>query len=440
MASPHPRHTNDMARRSVVTRSLPAPSPFTRAGNTLAQARLRRSQGALLSLNLCPDLGLAFRDGEPPSAAQLMYGGGTFNIVPSIILPSASCIRSLTCIICTAEVIKSFLQIPLGSLNALESVEITFLNDFIHVLTPFTGEEKSNFTVFRSLPNLRSAAFHIFNNIDPLDLQLPWNNLTKLDLGSAAMPPYVFMTIIHRSAPSLTDGFFRIKFTHYFNVNGPFIRHAEARHLQTLRLRLIEPSNDHRMFSRLELPSIRELWMEVYDPNRGWEMSVFMSMLKKSAATLQVLMLSDPKPAPDALGPAPQRDMSHTELELLNKVPNLRALHLPSRLFIPEPTMEMIACGQLLPLLETLKVSSLNGSHSLSAVAKRNLLVKYNLLERGASSPTPHLRFPISYVLLMVPHEDKQVLEDQVAALQESGGLTGVELNIVCEDLERFAL
>ncbi|KAF8954662.1 hypothetical protein BDZ97DRAFT_1927937 [Flammula alnicola] len=190
-----------------------SPVPFQHPINLLKLAKLwlRRSKGALLSLNFCADARSAMTAGQlPTSAQQLLYGGGSFNIVKSIIFPCASRIRSLTCIICTEEVIKAFLKIPLGTLEALESVEVTFLNDFDRCSTPFTQEEISDFTVFRSLPSLRRATFHIFNGIDPLDLQLPWNRLTKLDLGSTAMPPEVFTTIIHFSAPSLTEGFFQI--------------------------------------------------------------------------------------------------------------------------------------------------------------------------------------------------------------------------------------
>ncbi|KAF8968626.1 hypothetical protein BDZ97DRAFT_1969808 [Flammula alnicola] len=341
----------------------------------------------------------------------------------------------------------SFLKIPLGTLGVLESVEITFLNDFVYRLTPFTKKENSSFTVFQSLPNLRRATFHIFNGIHPLDLQLPWNNLATLNLGSTAMSPDVFMTIIHFSTHSLTEGFFQIDFTTYICLDHPLVQeipHAEARQLQRLRLRLIDPSNDHRIFSLLQLPSIRELRVELHDPSRGWEMSIFTSMLEKSATTLQVLIFSDlpPPTVPDGAPPAPrrpQRDMSYTELEELFKtVPNLRALHLPLGLFIHAPTMEMIACGQLLPLLATLKLSSLSGVRVPFAVVTRNALAKYNLRGLGTSDLAPRSLAAISYVFIMVPHQDEQVLKDQVAVIQGLGYLTDVEFNIVGGDLNCF--
>ncbi|KAF8956205.1 hypothetical protein BDZ97DRAFT_1763958 [Flammula alnicola] len=439
-----------LATPTIWQNAVFSPIPFQRPINLLRLAKLwlRRSQGALLSLNFCADTRSAMPAGQlPTSAQQLMYGGGAFNIVKSIILPCASRIRSLTCIICTKSVIKSFLKIPLGTLGALESVEITFLNDFVYRLTPFTQEENSSFTVFQSLPNLRRAIFHIFNGIHPLDLQLPWNNLAIIDLGSTAMSPDVFMTIIHFSTHSLTEGFFQIDFTTYIYLDHPLaqeIPHAEARQLQRLRLRLIDPGNDHRIFSLLQLPSIRELRVELHDPSRGWEMSIFTSMLEKSATTLQVLMFSDlpPPTVPDGAPPAPrrpQRDMSYTELEELFKtVPNLRALHLPLGLFIHAPTMEMIACGQLLPLLVTLKLSSLSGVRVPFAVVTRNALAKYNLRGLGTSDLAPRSLAAISYVFIMVPHQDEQVLKDQVAVLQGLGYLMDVEFNIVGGDLNCF--
>ncbi|KIM42510.1 hypothetical protein M413DRAFT_119556 [Hebeloma cylindrosporum] len=66
------------------------------------------------------------------------------------------------------------------------------------------------FTVFQKLRHLRSAVINIKNDIHPLALRIPWEQLTKLDMGDTLLRPNIFLEVLSASAPSLNDGSFTI--------------------------------------------------------------------------------------------------------------------------------------------------------------------------------------------------------------------------------------
>jgi hypothetical protein len=129
-------------------------------------------------------------------------------------------------------------------------------------------------TVFQNLPFLHRASIIIHNGLNPLALLLPWYQLTTINMGFTTIDPKVFRTILSKSSPSLSTGFFRIKFSpkkqsppSYTNQNQ--LPRIVAPALKHLHLCLIDPSLDCDIFTHIRLPALIGFRVDLYDSNCG---------------------------------------------------------------------------------------------------------------------------------------------------------------------------
>jgi hypothetical protein len=242
-------------------------------------------------------------------------------------------------------------------------------------------EESRRSTAFQRLPRLRTAVITIKNGIHPLAFKLPWRQLTKLNMINSTVSPHIFMEVLSNSAPSLKDGSFTIEFeqirqstssaplTHIFPIVKPFF-------LQHLFLRLINPSLDTRLFSRVHLTALCHLQIELGCSKERWAMSIYQDLLSKSRKTLKSLGFWD----------APLQGDQNTETEgtslvhnppcsldgLFSMLPHLERIRLPEAVYIPPNAADKIAQGIFLPSLRVLEVSSTVGVDILDMVRRRN--------------------------------------------------------------------
>jgi hypothetical protein len=189
-----------------------------------------------------------------------------FSILYYIILPNIGRIRKLTCPIHTNNDISAFLKIPQGQFRALESIEVAFVNTWDEPISWFELDTCLQFTALRTVPHLRDVTVHLFNGLHPIDLRLPWDQLTSLDLASVAMTPEVFIKIIRHGARQLEKGYFQVQFSMLLSPQRVLSRTTITMHrLKTLELCLMYPSNDGRLFSLLRFPALRSLSVKMFD-------------------------------------------------------------------------------------------------------------------------------------------------------------------------------
>ncbi|KAJ3513075.1 hypothetical protein NLJ89_g3153 [Agrocybe chaxingu] len=308
--------------------------------------------------------------------------GGEFNILRTIILPEDISTRlvSLTCLLCKDDV-WDFLRLPSSTFPVLQRVEISFIHTLSTHQSPFTRDFTRclDFSIFEDHPALNEATFHIFNCIHPLDFKLPWGRLTRVDLATAPMPPWIFLNIMNRASPSLIDGTFHVKFIQVrHRALLPRLIETTMPFLKRLRLVLIDPIFDTEFFALLTMPVLEKMNLEVFRSTAiGWELWLFVPMLKPTSASLRHLELKNLylTRRPGVHIPKARRT-SYSELEaILDIVPELEVLKLVPDVNVHLPTLEKIASGQLMPKLKILELFSTSTDVVLWMVRKRALEV-----------------------------------------------------------------
>ncbi|KAF8175551.1 hypothetical protein BJ912DRAFT_1074884 [Pholiota molesta] len=328
-----------------------------------------------------------------------------FSIVHAVILPNVGRIRKLTCPIHTNIDISAFLKIREGRFSALESLEIAFVNTWTKPISWFNLDTCLQFNALRTAPQLRNVTAHLCNGLHPIDLHLPWNQLTSLDLSSTAMTPEVFVKVLRYGAQRLEDGYFQVRFSKLLCPQRVLSRTTIIMgRLETLKLRLMYPSNDTRLFSILRFPVLRSLSIKMFDRRQQWDMSLYTNLLRASKNTLQQLHLSDFQPpglhifrtGQNIQGygyPPVSRQYCHTTYRTLEKlfkiIPNAESLILPLGLPIHVHTAEKLATCDLLPRLRALKLGATIDSarHMLSVLNSRH---HYISLGVGGSAEVCH--------------------------------------------------
>lgn len=340
---------------------------------------IHRTAGSPVTVKFDGDYASANRGSSPTETKQLMYGAGHFCFIQHIVLPCAHRITSLTCTVATNKTIRAFFRIPAGSLSALEHMDILFINQYSDWISGFTSQELAMFTAFRGMGSLRILILHLLNGIHPLYLQIPWNQLSILDLGTRATPPDVFRTILRHST-SLVEGCFLIKFTARGQVTILSSR-VILESLRVLRLLLINPNNEPEMLKRLIFPNLVDLRLEHEDLQQGWKLITYLSILRK-APQLHFLTLAHYKSRIPLIDTRSHRMLNHRNIPVpemkrfLNAIPNIVCLRLPLSININAYLVEDMALGYYTPLLETLELGSIHGDHILDMVHRRNLLVE----------------------------------------------------------------
>ncbi|CAA7269839.1 unnamed protein product [Cyclocybe aegerita] len=338
----------------------------------LFEQSAERSRGQPLLIQMYNDLRRS-RPAHVRKVEDLLYGGGKFSIVHSILapLPVSSRLTSLKCLFAKDDV-WMFLRLPSTTFPVLKSVDITFIHSLDNHRTPFTKDHRNrlNFTVFKDHPTLQEAAFHIENCIHPLDLQLPWGQLTKLDLASAPMPTWTLLTIMSQAAPSLVDGAFHVKLLaasdcELLGVTMPV--------LKRLRLVVIDPTLEPTFFALLKMPILGNLKLERFDRRVGWQLWLLIPVLVHSSSSLRLLELKNFVLRREPGDPVPTvRRSSYTELEaILEVVPRLEELRLAPDIVMHLPTLEKVASGGLVPQLRVLELFSTSSEQVVSMVQQR---------------------------------------------------------------------
>ncbi|KAF8196164.1 hypothetical protein BJ912DRAFT_1040316 [Pholiota molesta] len=371
-----------------------------------------------------------------------------FSIVHCVILPNIARIRKLTCPIHTNVDIAAFLKLPPGQFRALESIEVAFMHTWDEPCSWFDLDTCLEFTALRTVPHLRDATMHLLNGLHPIDLRLPWDQLTSLDLASAAMTPEVFVKIIRYGARQLEDGYFQMRFSCLLSPQRVLSRTAITMHrLTTLKLRLMYPSNDGRLFSVLRFPALRSLTIKMYDRRQHWDVALYTRLLRASKGTLQRLRLVDFQPPGLRIfrtaqhfqgNPTVDRQYRHTTHDILEKLlkllPNVESLTLPFGLPIHVFTAEKLATCDLLPKLSILELGASvdSAQHMLSVLKRRHDNISFGVGNSHAvNHPMIELRQTVIRSLdLWIPHH-QQTSNTALALDQQSQVLASLGIMVV---------
>ena len=361
-----------------------------------------------------------------------------FRIVEDGILPVARSTESFSCTLSTKDAAEAFFTIPPGIFYGLEHLELSVPmvpdQELARAMKRTIKEELHRFTAFQSLPRLRSAVITLKNGIHPLAFKIPWRQLTKLDMIHTILRPHIFLEVISSSAFSLEDGSFAIRFkkisrSHSSGLQKIF-RIAKLPFLQNLRLRLIDPTLDTRIFSCVHLTALCRFRIDlVHDRDEaGWVMSIYENLLSKSSNTLKSLTFWDAQLA----GARSEQDLDG----LFSMLPKLEYLHLPVGVYIPQNSADKIAQGILLPSLRILDASSPIGLDILDVVRRRNQLAYYrsgwvgsSKLDRGTIGISSYPPFFL-HVLLFTSSDYRSKVEVAKRYLLSSSSSQGTSLDI----------
>jgi hypothetical protein len=376
--------------------------------------RIHWNNGHILSVFLLRPRYLAYIN-RPGSIERTQK----FRIVEDAILPVARSTEYFSCTLGTKDGVEAFFTIPPGIFCWLEQLELSVPmvsdQELARAMKKTIKKESGRFTAFQRLPRLRSAVITIKNGIHPLAFKLPWQQLTKLDMIHTTLRPHIFLDVISSSAPSLEDGSFTIQFKKISRSNSSAPENdfpiVTLPFLQNLRLRLIDPTLDTRIFSRIHLTALCHFRIDlVQDRDEvGWVMSIYENLLSKSSNTLKSLTFLDTP----LVGASSEQDLDG----LFSMLPKLEHLHLPIGVYIPQNSADKIAQGILLPSLRTLDASSPIGLDVLGMVRRRNQLAYYrsgwvgsSKLDRGTIGISSYLPF-FSRVLLLTSSDHRSKVE-----------------------------
>ncbi|KAF9473510.1 hypothetical protein BDN70DRAFT_937390 [Pholiota conissans] len=335
-------------------------------------------------------------------AFDTVFAGWDFNFVRLVIMPHINRIQKLRFPIVGDANITEFLSIDEGHLDALEFLDIYFANtrDFPTSNIPFGLFRQ--FGALRTAPKLRTVVLRLWNSFSPLDIPLPYRQLTSIDLGSSPLTPDILLHILHLcTSIRLEEAFFQVQFIEPRPTYKPKLPSAVTMQaLRNLRLRLLDPSNDPRFFSLIHFPSLEYLWIEMSNAFQQWDLSLFTAFLDSSSTSLHELQMSDfARYAFDA-EPLYQgnensnilRARQHWDINgdvddieaLFVMLPNLERLYLPVGIHIHTEILEKLSSCALLPRLRLLELGSDSSSFQiLEMVKRRHLYVLDVLLERA---------------------------------------------------------
>ena len=351
---------------------------------------IRRHSGHWLYISLLHNHTVPLSQQSTNTAIQTP--GVEIDMLENIIFPAARRVKCLSLPFCSNHMAESFLTSPPGQFYFLESVEMRFLECDQPATGVRSGSEagltkfSKPITVFQNSPFLRHTSIIINNGMNPLTLLLPWYQLTTINMGFTTIPPKVFITVLAKSSPSLCTGFFTVKFSSKVRKRNRRPTRILAPALKHLHLRLINPSFDCDIFNHVRLPALLSFRVDLYDSKAGWMLDMYHQLLSRSSNTLQrVEFWNFLLPGGFQLGA--QGGAAHSTLggphlviprikqdldSFFSILPMVRMLRLPIGLSIPETAIKLIAQGELLPLLETLEVTSCTGMDILTMVKERN--------------------------------------------------------------------
>ncbi|KAF8883501.1 hypothetical protein CPB84DRAFT_1790064 [Gymnopilus junonius] len=247
------------------------------------------------------------------------------------------------------------------------------------------------------------------------------------------MPPDAFIRIIRSCSLSLINASFSVELDSRWVARQPkYIASIVMPSLTELDLRLIDLSWDPLFPLVLQLPVLQKFSIGEADRNfpLKWNLHVYGALALRSARTLKTFRLVDLEINTETKLPVnvipgtyhhrstPPRLSSHFELEeFLRAFPLIENLALPLSLYIHYTTLEKVAMGTLLPVLETLEIGTgtyTDASAVLAMVRKRN--------PAQSSSTSPWVPSPFSFLTLILPTMTAQ-MQAQVTQAAHSLGL-----------------
>jgi hypothetical protein len=170
---------------------------------------------------------------------------------------------------------------------------------------------------------------------------------------------------------------------------------------------LVEPSRDTRLFRKLKVPALEGLWVEREELEHATirNTTIYEQLLTHLPATLNHLTIAEFSIRPSARYiPRLNRSLRfiYQDMDGAFRISQyLTSLFLYPGVFMTPRVLEKIACGELLPFLEKLGVSSVSGWDVISMVSRKNFAS--TLPERGPSSGSAVTRpVALNYLHLFV--------------------------------------
>jgi len=310
-------------------------------------------------------------------------------------------------------------------LRVIDVAVICDLNGTIGSRLPVSGS--IDLSGFQRAPSLQYATLHVLDGIHPNDLKLPWSQLTRIDLGNTSVQVHIFLKILEEST-SLEDGVFCISFIRCYDGQATRLRRISIPVLRMLHLRLVEPSQDLRLFESLDIPFLEELWVEREEVGRARrDMMIYETLIRSMNANIKHVTIGEysipttrwfiPR-----LNRSPRITYQHLD-GVFRSCCHLTSLFLYPGVFVEPLVLEKMATGEFLPLLEQLGISSVKGWDIIWMVEKKNFLSTFP--DSGpSSSPAIRSTRPVAlgYLRLSVmgcgfDENDIQKLADAASAL-----------------------
>jgi len=310
------------------------------------------------------------------------------NIFGFVIWPRAHRVWFLSCCV-TKNDLRTFFG-PDIHFPFLQAINMAIIcNSVDSMASRIPVKDSINLSIFRRTPLLRQASLCILDGIYPTDLYLPWSQLSKIDLGKTSIRVREFMYIMELSL-LLEDGVFYVDFSLSHDGRPITLRQIFIPRLRKLRIRLVQPSQDTRMFSRkLVMPALDELWLERGELGQGIrDTTIYEPLLSILHMTLKHFTIAEYSiPQSNWYIPRLHRSsrLMYQDVDgALRISENLTSLFLCPGVFINPLVLEKLARGELLPFLKNIGISSVRGWDVVRMVQRRNLASA--LPEYGSSS------------------------------------------------------
>lgn len=183
---------------------------------------------------------------------------------------------------------------------------------------PAPSSPSSFNVIFHSAPNLRHFRLDELDMNFILQLQVPWGQLTLLQLGACSYQD--FLSILTR-CPILEHltVFIEDRTVHLAGttqITDP-VSHSIIRHTKLTNLHVASSVDLSSFFSHLSFPSLRDLTLVIH---RSWVQQSFNSFLYRSSCSLRKLSINIPHASTDNIACILRRTPDLTELDLFHKV------------------------------------------------------------------------------------------------------------------------
>ena len=347
---------------------------------------------------------------------QNTLGRSIFNLV---VRPRAHRVWFLSCCVTKSD-LKTLFRLGYVHFLFLQAINVAVIEPAEAVASQIPVKGSIDLSVFQCAPLLRQASLQILDGVHPLDLRLPWGQLTRIDLGQTSIHVQKFVYIMKQSF-LLEDGMFYVNFRHSYARQPMTLRKISIPRLRQLRIRLVQPSRAMRIFrkffSKLEMPTLNELWVEREELGHAIRNTrIYEPLLANLSATLKRLTISE-HTIPQSSCYIPRLDqisrLLYQDVEgALHTSQNLTSLSLCPGVFVNPLVLDKLASGELLPFLEKLEVSSVKGWDIILMVGRKNFASTFP--ECGSSSGSVATRpVALKYLSIFVIGYGSDKIEEQ---------------------------